>query len=500
MAAGGLGQRIVDLVADVTHRSRASVAHHEAAVRNRATYASMEHLERELAPTVQRIFAHLIANPDTPDAIKALVVEPSDPTHQIDFILQILAVIVGAPGLMGAVNAGLIDQLSGDHRAIVRGAPADLGAIVSQMARERDESFIVRDAAARHGLNEDQLDTMVSSMKHGPSLGEAITLYQRGQIPLEMLSAALRDLAYDGEWILNLPQLARGPLGAGTAVMAAVQGHLDRPTMTALVRENGVDEKWADVWYETAGRPPGTESLLDLLNRGEITEPEVRQAVAESDVKTKYTDAILRSRYVLPPERTIVGLVRRSVITEARGRRLLAMRGYFPEDIDAMIREAVDTRHDTTKDLAQGTITALYEQRVVTRGEAEGLLAKLRYDTTEVRMILDLADVRHDRRLQTSAQTKVRSLFIGYRIDEHEASNALDGLHTPVRERDDLLAMWRIERGANAPDLTHAQVIAAGKKGVLDDAGVFSRLKQVGYSDTDAGILMQTAGLTPPGK
>lgn len=352
-----------------------------------------------------------------------------------------------------------------------------------------------RDLAAANGVGTEDFDLMVGNTGEPLGLAQLLEAFRRGIIDQPRLVRGIRQSRVRNEWADVAEALRYAPPPVGTVVSAVVENQLPNNEGQRLAEQAGLDPQHFDWIVRTHGRPPGTEQMLELLNRGVATEDEVRQSIRESDVKNKYVDHILQMRYRLPPERTVVSMLRHGVITRARGERLLHQLGYFPDDVQALLDEASADKTAASRDLTVAQLTDLYVLAAITRDTFTRRLQQLGYDQAEAAQLAEIADLRAKARLTAQATTVVRAKYVTRHIDRTTASTQLDTLAVPHGQRDDLLALWDLERDANARTLTEAQVAAAAKKGLIAPADALARWKAMGYSDVDVAVLAALAGI-----
>jgi hypothetical protein len=238
--------------------------------------------------------------------------------------------------------------------------------------------------------------------------------------------------------------------------------------------------------------------MLELLNRGLMTEDEVRQALRETRLKNKYIDLMLASRVAIPPEATIRRMYGLAVLTRDRAMTLMRAHGYEDDIAGALLDEALGTRHQKARDLTQGQIVALYKDLAIDRPTATGMLTSLGYSDEESGWLLALADIERVVRYTNQAIGFVHGAYRSRKIDENQAATTLDGLRIPPDQRNELLALWDLERSVSTKELTLAQLHAALKKGILSTGEFSQRLAGIGYSADDILILVELYSPSAP--
>lgn len=498
---GRIGARIAELAATATSRARAATADAEAALRQRATVGIMEQLEREGAILSSNWLAAAVDDPELDETTRQAIRDLTTPRHPIQLV-ALVGVLISAGLVIGqAAAAGMTDRLqrwSMNQFADVSLTPDQMAELVTRNWMSHAEGAA---SARQFGLRGDWWNGMVELAGTPLNIEMLVAAWQRGIITEARLDKGIRQGRTKDEWIDVVKALRWGPMPAGNAIAAAVEGHLTQDQARELVALNGIDPKWFGPMFETAGRPPGVEQMGELANRGLVSEAEWEMAVRESDVKNKYIPALREARTRIPPMEQTTTMMRRGALTAAEGLKILMQHGFSAEHAQSMVDWATTEKAEETRALAKAEVMQLYDEALIARAVAAGFLVELGYDPDDVEMLLALRDTAKERRRVGAAVNRVKGLFVAYRIDQPEAAGALDRLGVAPGSRDDLLAVWTIERETATRDLTLAQVQSAAKKGLIDETELARRLQGLGYSDDDVVVLMALTlgGTQPPG-
>lgn len=371
--------------------------------------------------------------------------------------------------------------------------PAELAdMVVRGIASESDAAAV----AAQSGLSTQDFHALVLDTGEPPSTQDLLFLHRRGFISDERLTRGIRQSRVRDEWLDAIKALSFVPMSNADAIEGAVQGHLTIDQSKAITAQNGLlPEHWQPL-YDTAGNPPGVQEMISMWHRKQLTRDQLVQGIRESRLKDKYIETTIASGETLPPERTIVSMVSKNAITADRGMTLLLERGYAPDIAQALLSEAHSTKTQATRDLTQSQFVALYEDRAITAQQLHDNLAALRYDDEEIGWLTTLADLRRLKKFTDAAVSKIHSQYVAYKLSSTDATTALDALLVDPNQRNDLLALWDIERTVNAKQLTLAQIESAFKKHIIDAMEGYRRAQEIGYPAPDAAILMQIAGAT----
>lgn len=494
-----LGTMLHDMLAKKDITARHITLPMENAAKADYLHALMERMERELAPSIQAMFAETLADPDAPESVRAVIHATAYPEHQFDAILGLATAVLGIFSIAGAIASVEVEAYIHHLQAKLLPTPnSPQEAALAVIKGVWPRSYATSEASLS-GIDPRRFDMLVDITGEPPAIQELLFLWRRGKINTDRLVHGVQQSRVRDEWVDAIEELAYAPPSAQEAIQAAVQNHLDPAAARQVVAENGIDPAAFDWLLATAGRPPGIQEMIQLWHRGAVSQADVEQAVRESDIKDKYIPAIIAAAIYVPPVRSVVAMLRAGAIDAGRARQLFAENGVRPQDADGYIAEATKAKSATHRELTEGSILAAYRDRMIGRTDAQARLVALDYDAATASFLLDLADAHAADVLQRQQIATTRSKFVGRHVTAGVASAALDSAHVPADQRDQLLALWTVERDEDVRQLTPALLVKGVKANVIDLPTFHTRLVDLGYSDADATLLAQIEGLVPVG-
>jgi len=350
-----------------------------------------------------------------------------------------------------------------------------------------------RQYAAAVGMHADDYDALAFGAGQPPPLDVLYRGRRTGAIDQGRFRKGIQQGPIRVEWFDLIERLLFLPATPETALSAATQNLLTPREAKAIWTEYGFRADDFDWALESNGRPLGIEQTAELYNRGRISHAQARQMFLESTIKNKYVDLIFPLFERLPTMEMTVRMVREGAYTRAQGVANLMDLGFNRDNATSLIE--LGTREKTTeaRALTVGMVQELYEDRALTHKQAGDALAALGYETDEAELILSIRDLRYERRVQQAAISRVHAKYVGHRIGQRAAENALDQIGVNAQARGDLLDTWDVERDVSVPQLSTSQVQQAIRRGYIDDQGGLDRLARAGYSDEDAQILVRLA-------
>jgi hypothetical protein len=399
--------------------------------------------------------------------------------------------------VVSAATGPFTAQLQGDVNAknpVVPLTPAELADMVVRGVVGADWA---PGQAARSGLSGENFSLMVTNSGEPPALQEMLSLLRRGKIDQPTMEHAIRQSRIRDEWIPFVLEMGLDEPTPIDILQAYLQGQVDHDTAVDLYVKLGGDIDYFQLLYDTRGSAPTPTEAALMARRGIIpwdgTGPDAvsyAQAFLEGPWRNKWADAFRSVANYAPPPRTVSALYAEHALTQEQALKLFGEAGLSPDLAAAMLAGASKTKTATHRNLAVSTIEALYQQRAIPVDEATSLLEALGYDSGEAQFILLVSDMKRYEHYVTTAIGAVHSQYVGHKIDAATTSNLMDQLGVASTERDHLMALWLLERGARVHVLTPADIRKAANNTVITPDDATARLITLGYSAADAAIYL----------
>lgn len=428
-------------------------------------------------------------------------------------VIQALASLtLDAPTIMLLLNRELIDSNTAaqmlkragwdgnhsDHFFRLRHSVLSIQDAAAMWNRDILDDDQVRAIARYNGYTNEDADRFNLLGGEPPDLQTLILAWRRGVITESDVDRGIVQGPLRKEWIPAIKELQWVPLDPIEAANAVNQGHMTLATATQHAIESGVRPEDFAVIIDNAGIPPGPQEALSWVNRGSITADQFRSIFAESRIKNKYIDLYLNNRTTLLTMAEIRSLFGKGAMTQDQAVTRLMQRGYTGEDAGIILAGASVEKTTKARDLTVAQVVRLFTDRLISEDAAKQMITAAGYDDQEAQWYIDLANIERVVRFLNTAVSKVHSLYVARRLDDGGASAALDQLQIPTDARDDLLALWVIERGISTKELTTAEVIAATKVNVFTTGQAWDQLQAQGYHGDDALVKLKIAKLLTP--
>jgi hypothetical protein len=358
-------------------------------------------------------------------------------------------------------------------------------------ARSLVSPELVHMAARAAGLTNADGDVLMGLAGEPPATQDILLAWRRGIITEADVDRAIVQGPIRNEWIPAVKALFEEPLPVTEAASAVTQGHLTEEQGRAKAALSGISAEDFAVMVDNSGIPPGLEFAAEAFNRGLITDEQYVAMFLESRIKNKYVPLMRAMRENLPPADTARMAYRLGVAPREWAVNVLAGHGFSRENAEVMLNLEDARHHESTKDLSRSQVLELFEDGIIDEDMTKGLLGQAGFDDIEVGWMVALAQVRVSRRFVNALTTRVRAAYVAGNLDAEHAASTLDQAGVAGAQRDQLLAIWDLEREVLSRQLTPAQIVSAVKKGFLDRGEGKDRLVAQGYTEGDAEILIR---------
>lgn len=389
----------------------------------------------------------------------------------------------------------------------LNGTPDSLAPLILKLA---DEPVSVADAAlgvlrgdltmdeglaiaAENGFTQDSFNTLIANTGEPPGTEQMLEAFRRGFVDEATLDRAILQSRVRNEWIPVIKKLRYTPMSVADAVNAVVQGHMPMATGEQIANFNGLEPGDFDTLYQTAGEPLSRTELEQLYNRGLIDQAAVEQGLRESRLKDKYVTPAFDLHQKIVPVNNLQRALRYAGISVQDAIRVAMENGYSEQDATLIVKAGSAERLQTYKDRVVAAALAMYEDNVVSQADVTSLIESLDYTAEEAQFIFRSSEYRRNAHLINQVVSALKTKYLQRHISETQVINDLNAIGVPTSQRDQLMQLWNIERGAFTKILTEAQIVKAATDSLITEEDAKARLVNLGYNPADAELLLKGA-------
>jgi hypothetical protein len=191
--------------------------------------------------------------------------------------------------------------------------------------------------------------------------------------------------------------------------------------------------------------------------------------------------------------RTVDTILKSGVISNADAIKIIMESGYSKSDAEAIVKSGKAARIDPYKNKVATSAQTLYQEGIISESDVMSITESMGYSKSEAAFITRASGFHREAHAISSAVSAVRSKYLGHHISKTEASNLIDRAGIQASQRDYLIKLWTIERGAFTAVLSTAQIVKAVNKTLITRDDGMARLENRGYSKADADLLLRGA-------
>jgi hypothetical protein len=497
---GGIGRALSHILAETFVAAHASTVDHTQAARVRATTGIMEHMESELAPTLDRVFSDYLERDDLPDGLRAIFERVGHPDHQSDLLLQLVAVVSAVISGMFQIGQpyvqAMMTKLWAENRYVPLSA-ADAATAVERaiLTQEQGDAW-----AAMSGFDPLAFTQLVSLSGEPPGLEEMNSLWRRGLLAESELDRMIAYSRVRLEWAGYVKLLAQESMTPGDALEATLKGVVDSEAGAEFFRIGGGLPDQFQTLLDTTGDAIGVEAAANLWNHGLITDAQMEAVVLHSRINPTFEPmAELLRHHWLAPFQISEALTKGTITPDLAAEWLLAD-GYPADQVAALAGTGAENKVAPIKALTESQLASMYETGLISKAVAESSLEALGYNLSESDMLLALYEEKRILSMANAAVTATRAAYLKGRVDDPTATTQLTSLGIDADAITQYLAVWKVEAASELKALTPAQVGAMVKAGYITTADATARWAADGYDATDAGLLLAYyTGTAPTG-
>jgi len=444
--------------------------------------------------------------------------------------------------LAEGVAQGQVDEGTARGWAHQQGISDDAFTALVSIANTGMPLGLAFDAFRRGNLSDGQLRTQFNRAGIEPQWWDALDALKAERLDLGAIATAVHRGIMADDGLLVTP----APTGPGNIARIPVS------TLDTLgeFASHGIDPERARVLIADTGLPLSLGEMLQLYNRGEVTADDVRLSVAEGNIRNEYMDvALALSRRLLTPHEYAEAELR-GIMTTAQAQAGAALSGLNAADyatLFANLGRPLTAHQIVTGEARGGTYGGDYTdvpagpfrdaiRRSAIRPEYASLAYANRYtypsgfqikaeaptlgQAQTKELLLEVgwspkwADVfsaqwtggstgtatdPHLAKAQTQLWTTTHRGYVTSRIDDAEATQALQVAGVQASAIPDVLTIWQAERALDRKPLSAAQVKKAWAEQVTNpDTGApwtrdeaVAYLIELGYSASDAATFIE---------
>jgi hypothetical protein len=356
----------------------------------------------------------------------------------------------------------------------------------------------VKSVADQNGLEPDQYKILIEAAGDPLSYTDMMRLWRYNLATEDDVKAALKRGRLKDDYIDFALALKDSPMSVPDAIEASIQGYLTKDAAKAIAVMNGLREEDFDPLWSTAGDPASRTEMIQLWRRNLVTQDQVEDALRQSRLKDAYIPDVLKLKVQLPALYEVRALLASGGLSAEQGTQILLAQGYEADIVKGIVSNAVSGTTAGTKALTEAMYVELYNEGSITSQEFQEALVTLGYSQADSELIQEIQDNKLVITQRNGVITKIKSGYVGHRINEAEAQSELNQLGIPAGMVDRLISDWDLIIDTDVKLLTQAQVADAWQMQFFNQNDPADNITQaldylanLGYSGPDALIILE---------
>ena len=275
-------------------------------------------------------------------------------------------------------------------------------------------------------------------------------------------------------------------------------------------KKQGLSEYWAKNYWEAHWRLPSFENLREAYWRGIINADEFKKFVVWHDYKPEPRPGISKSdqqimfelSYKLPGKIDARWMYRWGIISKDELRRLVKMEGMHPEWIDKVVEGEVLNMMLDERTRLLSTLRQKYRDGMMDRSRLIDEIKKLRFTQEEIDLIIRQADEEADMYNKRDLLDYYKELFRRRQITKTKFVEDLVAQGFSEDKIRRLADVLELKYGLEFQDLTkderssiRSRLKMLYKEGLIDEETLRTRLKELGFSDSEIDLTVEDANL-----
>jgi Ca2+-binding EF-hand superfamily protein len=380
--------------------------------------------------------------------------------------------------------------------------PVDVIIKETHLGRLREEQ--ARNLLRQHGFSDDAIDRIFDASFTPLSPDIYIQAWLRGLISERMLEFNLKYHQLGDSDIEILKQMAYVIPPISDIIRMAVREaftpsiaekfgqYEDFPEEFAhWVEKQGLSREWAERYWAAHWELPSAQMGFEMLHRGIITEDELKMLLRALDIMPFWREKLIQLSYVPLTRVDVRRMYQMGILNRDQVKKAYKDLGYNEENAEYLTRFTEALATEDVKELSKAEILSAYNDRIISRQEAQDMLRSLGYSDHGVEILLAIQDYKREKELRDRRISVIKTRYMKHVIDETRVRIELTALALPAEEIDYYVETWTHEREAKGETLSLSDVKMAYQKGVITKEEFIARLLRMGYNEEDASIILQ---------
>lgn len=357
----------------------------------------------------------------------------------------------------------------------------------------------------KSSIHPDYAQTYLDGILTKPSSGDIVAYMLRTDPELTGLEAGLRKIGIHPAYANIYKTLAYPIPPTGDLITMAVReafspeiaarfGQYEDfpPDFEDWAKRKGLTSDWAKRYWAAHWSLPSATQGFEMLHRGVVNQSELNLLLRALDIMPFWREKLTKIAYRRLTRVDIRRMYKAGVLKVAEVYESYTEHGYNPRDAKRMTDFTVQWALPKHASITRSDILTAYKNRMITRTEADGLLADMGEEYFHRDFMLKAVDYKRALELTDTKIKAIYNLYRGRIYDDNKASEELLKLDLPTDEVESIMEQWYYEKKAEPTKLwTTAQTIGFAKAGLITKDRAVKELQLIGYDTEHINVYAQ---------
>jgi len=367
-------------------------------------------------------------------------------------------------------------------------------ALILGIFRDPGDEPRIRDELAKHGYNEERIDTLLKTSKSIPSPEEYKDLFLRGEITDEQLRAGYKKYGFtDGEIdklkllfypIPNYPDLVRMAVReAFYPDYVAEYGLLNElpGQFVEYAGKQGLSEEWAKHFWASHWELPSILQGFEMLHRDVITSEQLDKLFMAVDIMPWWRDKLEAISYNPLTRVDVRRVFKMGIIDREQVLRTYLDLGYDDEKAEWLTKFTEMQNTEQDRDLTKAEILSAYDKAIINQGLCRDMLLDLGYSDDEVSILISVKDYQTVKEIKSRELKRIQKYYLAGAYSANQAINELGKLNLVGAEQESLMKLWDSEKLSKLKMPSKKDLDSFFSSGIINENVYRLELQNLGY-------------------
>lgn len=475
---------------------------------NRAVDVAWDRTLGELANWYMSAFASLFT------------INPADPP----FIKDAMADFKKKPSIMGALWVALyrLGYVLGWAMAVLpivskdavrklnrEFSPAlpDISTLVSHYYKTTKDRELVYRMAAEQGFDKKEVDIHIRAFESMFSPEDLRSLFLRGVINEDELSAELGRTGWSDDRINKLKELYPIIPGPSDLVSMSVReawrdeyaerwgSDEDRPEgLYEWGPKVGLSDYWIKRFWRAHWNIPSILQGFEMLHRNEINPDELNDLLKALDIMPGWREKLIAISYNPLTRVDVRRMYRTGTLDRAGVHRAYLDVGYNEKNAALMTDFTVKWVQGAERDLTKADVLGAYQRRLLDKGAVNKALIDLGYDKKEAALLMSRTDYDLAKKKKASVLKNLEKSYKRGVMDSGRIQGRMQELNMAGAEITELINLWDAETRDDTAALSRGDIDAMVRKKIISKDDYRAELIKLKYVEKDIDLLVKLNG------